>query len=350
MEKQISIIVPCYNVENYIDRCFRSIEKQTIGIDRLEIILVDDCSTDSTWEHLIAFEKRYPESVTVIRCDENGRQGKARNIGLAYATSPYIGFVDSDDWIESDMFQKLYEKMILYNSDIVMCASWRDMDCADQVLPPKREKEKDDRFLLIDTEEKRKLLLANSILEFCVWNKLYRRDFLEENHINFPENLAYEDHYFATLLYFYVKRIYILEERLYHYFVNQQSTVMSANATHHMDILSVDILLWDECEKRGLLECYREELEYQFLALCYLTSFKMLLLRYDSFPYDFFQRMKQEVIMRVPNYQLNKYVDEFVTDVYKIILELLNKDMGEEELKAVFSMLQDYIKRGMLKV
>ena len=88
MEKLISIIVPCYNVELYIDRCFASLAAQTIGLDKLEIILVDDCSTDHTWEKLTAIEASYPESVMIIHSDENGHLGRARNIGMEYATAP----------------------------------------------------------------------------------------------------------------------------------------------------------------------------------------------------------------------------------------------------------------------
>ena len=100
-----------------------------------------------------------------------------------------------------------------------MCDSWRDKRQAGQNLAPKRDEGKKDRFLLIDSEEKRKKLIAESELTFCVWNKLYKRELLQNNLILFPEKLAYEDHFFAMLLYFYVVGVYILEERLYHYFV-----------------------------------------------------------------------------------------------------------------------------------
>lgn len=350
MEKLISIVVPCYNVEQYVDRCFQSLENQTIGIENLEIIFVDDDSTDHTWEHLVAMEQKYPDSITVIHCDENGRQGKARNIGMIYATAPYIGFVDSDDWIEPDMFEKLYEKMRTYNPDIVMCGSWRDTGKAEQVLSPRRASDKEDWQLLINSIEKRKYFLASSSMGFCVWNKLYKKELIEKNNIYFPEHLAYEDHFFATLLYFYVEKIYVLEEKLYHYFVNDQSTVMEDNAVHHFDILSVDTLLWDECEKRGLLKDFRKEMEYQFLSLCYLTSVKMLLLRFQNVPYDFFIDMQQQVLKRVPNYHDNQYVAELVTDVYQIVLELLDKDLSESELNAIFHSLRNYVKKGLLKV
>lgn len=350
MEKLISIIVPCYNVENYIERCFLSLAKQTIGIEKLEIILVDDCSKDNTWQYLEKIENQYPESVMIIHCDENGRQGRARNIGMQYASASFIGFVDADDWVEPDMYEKLYEKMVLHRCDVAMCDSWRDPGREDVLLPPKREAGAQNRNMLIDTVEKRRHFFAGSYMGFCVWNKLYKAELLRDNNLFFPENLAYEDHYFAALVYFYVERLYILEERLYHYFVNENSTVMSVGAAHHMDILQVDTMLWDACEQRGLLELYRTELEYQFLSLCYLTTVKMMLIRMQRIPYDFFMRLKEEVLRRVPNYHANPYVAELVTDVYKIILELLDKDYSEAELTALFDTLSLYAKQGKIRL
>ena len=349
LEKLISIIIPCYNTEKYIDRCFQSLVAQTIGIEQLELIFVDDCSTDNTWKHLGELETVYPESVMIIHCDENGRQGRARNIGLEYATAPYIGFVDADDWVESDMFEKLYRRLSENNCDIAMCRSWRDYAKPNQKLPPKYTGE-ENRILYIDTEEKRKMFLALGSIEFGVWNKLYRADLLRDNNIFFPEKLAYEDHFFATLLYFYAKKVYILEERLYHYYVNEQSTVLAPNATHHFDILTVDTMLWRECESRGLVEIYRQELEYQFLSLCYLMSMKLMILRMTEVPYDFFLKLKRETLQRIPDYHGNPYVKELVTDLNKIILELLDMPIDEQGLKILCDTLRNYMKQGVLEI
>ncbi len=349
MDKLISIIIPCYNVEKYIDRCFASLVNQTIGIDCLELIFVDDCSTDHTWERLVALEASYPQSVTVIHCDENGRQGRARNIGLECATAPYIGFVDSDDWVEPDMYEKLYHKLVENDCDIAVCRSLRDTGLDNQ-KPAPRQIGGTDKLLYIDTIEKRKAFLAGSSMEYLVWNKLYRAELLFENQIFFPEGLAYEDHYFVTLLYFYARKVYILEERLYHYFVNEQSTVLSANATHHFDILTVNSMLWEECERRGLMQTYRAEMEYQFLTLCYLISMKMMILRMDEVPYAFFVRLKEETRKRVSDYRQNRYVKELVTDTNKIVLELLEKTVSEGQLNVFCGALRDYIKKGLLKM
>ena len=118
-DDRISVIVPCYNVENMVGECLESIIGQSIGLSHLEIILVDDASTDGTVQILKEYEKRYPDNIMLILCDENGRQGTARNIGLSYATGEYISFVDSDDWIHKDMYKVLVDIMEKNDCDIV---------------------------------------------------------------------------------------------------------------------------------------------------------------------------------------------------------------------------------------
>lgn len=334
MDKLISIIIPCYNVEKYIDRCFDSLLHQTIGFEKLEIIMVDDCSTDHTWDKLTAIEAKYPESVMIIHCDENGRQGRARNIGIQYASAPYVGFVDSDDWVEPDMYEKLYQKMEAYECDIIICQFWRDTACYGQEPAPKLTGEAD-RILKIDSVEKRKILIACKSIGYVVWDKLYTREFLLHNNIFFPERLAYEDHFFSTLLHFYVTRVYILEERLYHYCVNPASTVLSRNAAHHFDVLTVDKMMWEECEKRGFMTVYRKELEFQFLTLCYLLALKAISLRLTESPYDFFLELKKETIKRVPNYHNNPYIKDYLTEMNQMLLQLLELPISEQDLNAV---------------
>ncbi|MCM1387195.1 MAG: DUF4422 domain-containing protein [Bacillus sp. (in: Bacteria)] len=349
MNKLISIIIPCYNVEAYIDRCFQSILAQTIGFDKLEIILVDDCSTDHTWEKLRAIEASYPESVMIIHCDENGHQGTARNIGMEYASAPYIGFVDSDDWIEPDMYEKLYEKITIHHCDIAMCRNWRDYGFSPDFLEPKQTGE-EDRIFQIDTIEKRKTFLACGSIGYGVWDKLYTRELLLGNNIFFPEHLAYEDHFFSILLYFYAQKIYMLEERLYHYFVNPASTVLTPNASHHFNILAVDTMMWAECERRGFLETYRKEIEYQFLCLCYLASLKMISLRLTQLPYDFFLQLKEETLKRVPDYHTNPYIKDYVTPLNQSLLGLLDYPISETDLKTVCTSLRKNFIKNTLSI
>ena len=77
MEEKISVIIPCYNVEKYIDRCLASVARQTIGIEKLEIICVNDASTDGTWQKLSAWERKYPQNILLVDCAQNGKLGRA---------------------------------------------------------------------------------------------------------------------------------------------------------------------------------------------------------------------------------------------------------------------------------
>ena len=92
--KKVSVVIPCYNAENYIDRCISSLVCQTIGLEAMELIFVNDASGDRTIEHLRAWEEKYPDSIVVIDCEENHRTGGARNIGMRRASAKYIGFMN----------------------------------------------------------------------------------------------------------------------------------------------------------------------------------------------------------------------------------------------------------------
>lgn len=123
---KISIIIPCYNVQNLIDRCLESVTQQTIGLEHLEIILINDASTDNTLDKLMEWEQRFLDNIMVITYDENHRQGGARNIGLSYATGEYIEFVDTDDWLEIDMYEAMVKEMMTGQYDVVRCQFIRD--------------------------------------------------------------------------------------------------------------------------------------------------------------------------------------------------------------------------------
>lgn len=124
--KKISVIIPCYNVAAYIDRCLMSIEAQTMGMEELEIICIDDASADSTWVHLRKWEQMYPENILLIQQKVNRRLGAARNLGVRYASADWIAFVDADDWLEKDYFEKLYVPAAHYKCDVVVCGAILD--------------------------------------------------------------------------------------------------------------------------------------------------------------------------------------------------------------------------------
>ena len=201
--RKISVIIPCYNVSLYIDRCMSSIAGQTIGMDCLEIICIDDASTDDTWEHLQRWEQLYPDHVVLIRQEVNRRQGAARNMGVSVSSSDWISFVDADDWLEPDFFEKLYEPVTQYACDVVACEWVRDDSEVLSYMDKSRRIRGKEQYIAVDTEEVRKSLLRSGILGDGIHAKLIRRRMLVDCEIFFPEDLTYEDMYWNPLLYVY---------------------------------------------------------------------------------------------------------------------------------------------------
>ena len=187
---KISIIIPCYNVSDYIDRCLTSIANQTIGAGCLQIICIDDASTDDTWQHLQKWEQQYPDNLVLIHLDTNSRQGTARNIGMQYVSAPWVTFIDADDWVEPDYCEIMYAYADKLDCDVVCCSYKRDTA---QTLSLLDNRGSGRRYLLIDTVEKRKIFFLNKSMNDPAWAKLIRTSLLVENQIYFAENRAYED-------------------------------------------------------------------------------------------------------------------------------------------------------------
>lgn len=342
---EISIIIPCHNVETYISRCFDSLKAQTIGLDKLELIFVDDASTDGTWEMLQKIEQQAPKAVCAVQLPQNLRQGGARNVGLDYATGTYIGFVDADDWVEPDMYECLYNTITTDDSDLVFCRHVRDNGKGSLLLSEtQKNTQKENRKLRILTDDQRTDFIVSNVIGYGVWDKLFRKDFLMDNRIFFPENLAYEDIYFGSLVYLYAKRVSIVERRLYHYYINDSSTVLGRNQAYHKDIFEINHMKWDAYKQRGFLDKYREALEFDFIMTYYMAGFKILALRFDEIPYEDFMKLKTETLERVPDFEHNTYCHSHITEIYKILLQLLKHPIGPAELVQIQQAFKSYHK------
>lgn len=337
---KISVIIPCYNVSEYIDRCLTSITNQTIGIEALEIICIDDASTDNTWNKLQQWEQQFPKQIMLIHCDSNGRQGTARNIGLSYANCPWVTFIDSDDWVEPDYFEKLYQITVQKDCDVVICQSERDSSIFLSYLKD-RGTDKESRYMVIDNIQKRKTFLLLQCMEHLAWGKLIKTSLLIENNIFFPENLTYEDTFWGSLLHFYVQKVYFLEEKLYHYFINSNSTILQAESEHHIDLLTVQSMLWREWSYRGFFDLYKDVLEYDFLHSCYLRFMKVIVFRYQKPSYSLYLLLKSLILKKIPDYSQNYYINNIKQpELYNILFHSLSLTLNKDE----FSQFAAYIK------
>lgn len=335
--KKISIIVPCYNVEQYVDQCLESLVHQTIGVDSLEMILVNDASTDNTLEHLLAYEKQYPDSIMVIDCKENHRQGTARNIGFTYGTAEYVGYVDADDWCEPDMYERMYKNAIETDCDAVICQYVRD----DGTKVASREPEKN-HLVELKTDEEVSSNLAFRFFGQSAWRTLSKRTFLEENQIFFAEDIFYEDNIWTGLFHIYIRKAYVMEEQLYHYRVNPLSTVSVRNSDRHFDAFTVALMTWEEFERRGLMSRYKAGIEYDFIRMFYFFGLKMLALWFDHPSYEVFLYMIDTLKRVVPDWNSNIYVEACTSSLFRRFLNIT--DMHPQE--ADFRQLMDIVRRS----
>lgn len=338
---KVSVIVPCYNVEQYIDRTLSSLSLQTIGMEKLEIICIDDASTDNTWERLLAWEQKYPENILLVQCEDNGRQGRARNIGLSHATAEWVAFIDSDDWVEPDYFEKLLHSALNTQSDVVCCRFVRDSSATLSFLSD-RATGKESRLLAIDTEEKRKIFINTYSMGSSCGGKLIRKALLTENNIFFPENVAYEDNLWNILLHIYAERVYMLEENLYHYYVNDLSTTLKKDALSHTDLLTVYIQMWEIWENRGMLDKYRNELEFHFLCSGYLCFMKILFLRYSVPPYSLYLLAREITNRFIGDYRNNPYIQDNLNEFYHLVLKSLTYQLTGEQFQTLAQTAQQY--------
>lgn len=341
MEKVISIIIPCYNVENYIDRCFESLKNQTIGIDNMELIFVNDASTDKTLEHLMRYEKQYPESVMVINFSENQRQGTARNVALEYASAPYIGYVDSDDWVECDMFEKMIQTLERNDCDFVQC-QW---DYA-------RSKEKRQQTKCfgktglydLTSQDVRKEFIRSKVALVSPWDKVFKKEFLIRNHIYFPEKIRNEDIFFVYLCFVYAKSYYYMDEVLYHYFVNETGTMRQKKAAHQFEKMTVSYGFLQECKKRGLWvdkpmteedRNQNEAIEWMFLERYYVYMLWECFEQFPQMAYEKYLEMKALIKEDVPSYKTNSYRFLEGNEFDNLMLKLLDYNMNEADFEII---------------
>ena len=225
MNVLITVIVPIYKVEPYLDRCVESIVCQTYP--NLEILLVDDGSPDACPALCDAWAARDPR-VRVIH-KPNGGLSDARNAGLAVATGEYIGFVDSDDWVEPRMYELLYDALTDTGADIAEAE--RDNFGEDRPATPWQGDKP--ACATATAEEAISELMRDGRFRQTVWNKLYRRELLREQ--PFAVGKTNEDEFWTYRIFGNARKLVKLDAALYHYYCRPGSIIQSAYTLKRLD-------------------------------------------------------------------------------------------------------------------
>ena len=215
MKIKVSVIVPVYNVEKFIDKCLDSLVNQTLK--EIEIIVVNDGSPDNSQKIIDEYVKKYPDKVKSF-IKENGGQGSARNLGMEKAKGEYISFVDSDDWIDLEALEEMYNLAKTEKSDIVIC------DMIDHYS---------------DYTIYHNCTKYNSVFEVTpsACNKIFRKKIIKD--LKFLSRLWYEDFNFTTKILFNTDKISNISKGFYHYNCGHESTMNNNNSKKNLDMIVV---------------------------------------------------------------------------------------------------------------
>lgn len=214
----ISIIVPVYNVEKYLDRCIQSILNQTFK--DFELILVDDGSTDNSG--FICEKYKEMDNRIVVIHKENGGLSSARNTGLDIAIGKYIGFVDSDDYINENMYEILYNEAIKNNSDVVV-SDFEKVCENKEHINYKLDKYEIENYNNI--EALNQLFESKNVIFIVAWNKLYKRQIF--NNLRYEEGKIYEDEFIIHKILYESKITTFIDLKLYYYVQRENSITQS---------------------------------------------------------------------------------------------------------------------------
>ena len=305
---KVSVIVPVYNVEQYLEKCLDSLVNQTLK--DIEIIVVNDGTPDNSQKIIDKYAKKYKNIKAYIK--ENGGLSSARNFGIKKANGEYIAFVDSDDYVTKDMYQKMYQKAISGNFDMVVCDLNYVYD--NKVVPAYSN-------IKTDTTNIKKTMLN---IYPAAWNKIFKKK-LFNNGVEFKNAVWFEDVEFLYRLLPYVKTIGVVHEHFNQYVQREGSITTTVNRKiyHYIDNWNGIIEFY---KKNKLYDEYKLELEYCYVRYIYATFIKQASL-YDYIDY---QEAVTEAIKNVkkafPKYRSNKYFYQSFKGIY---LLLFNKTISK---------------------
>lgn len=290
---KLSIIIPAYNVEDFLGKCLDSV---LCPIDGYEIIVVNDGSTDGTGAVAEAYRERYPERISVIST-ANGGLGAARNVAIDAARGEYLLFLDSDDTLAEGALEELFARL---DEDFDMCVfAMRSVNERGEEVNHINTCTKEGRFDLASYPQL--LLTAHSA---C--NKLYRRSLFTDTGIRYPARAWYEDMRTTPKLYLYAKVIVTDPRAWYVYLQRSGSITNNANLERNLEIIDAVEDLTSYYRACGQYERYRRELEYSAFYHELLTASVRVCLTDAHSPV--LDRLRSDYLARFPDYRSNPYI------------------------------------------
>lgn len=251
---KISVIVPVWNVEKYLSKCIESLINQTVPV---KILLINDSSPDNSQKIIDMYKEKYPDLIESY-IKPNGGIADVRNYGLSKVTTPYFGFLDSDDYVEPDMYEQLLNAIEEEKADIAVSHFFWEYS-------------KENRKIGIDGpyQPKKEMLVSQMA---TLWNKIYRTEWVKSVPLQFPTGYRYEDAYFLYCLAPFVRKIAFVDQAFVHY-VQREGSITHNNNEKVKDMIHVFESILDFYHKNNLYNEYIIELEYLYTKFFLGNSF-----------------------------------------------------------------------------
>lgn len=282
---KVSIIIPVYNGEKYLIKCLNNVVEQTLR--DIQIIVIDDGSTDNSLNIIKKYSKKYPN--IQYQTKKNEGQAVARNIGIEMAEGEFITFIDSDDYVEKDMLEKMYNNAIENNADIVVC------DYVEELANKRVYK----KSLYMPEEDLQKNYII-SVAGPC--SKIIRTKIFKENNLKFLENNIYEDLAVIPILAIYANKITYCEEPLYHYVIRENSTMQQQKYNKKIESI---FNVMDELTSKFKGNGFEEELEFLYINhLLYAGIGRFI--KYSNTEKQT-ERIRNIIKKKYPKWENNKY-------------------------------------------
>ena len=309
MQEKVSVIVPIYNVESYLKRCVDSLIKQKYK--NIEILLIDDCSTDGSSVIAKEYAKDYPHICRFIQRDTNGGLSAARNTGIEASTGEWLAFVDSDDWVTDNYISLMYTVAIQDSSDIVTCDSFYMAYESGKV-------EEVHSIQDISTTSSHREKIA--YLRFFACSRLIKKELFIKKKIEFPENIwRCEDISTIIPLYTMTEKISVIKSPTYYYF--QRKTSLSNQNGKNIDVGFYPMTI----ERMIELSASGFEKELEFRAISELMyGMTMIMIRSGRKKKNFRQHIKW-FNKEYPGWCENKYLSKLPKGK-QIFIYCANKD------------------------
>jgi len=317
---KLSIIVPVYNMASdyKLNYCLDSLVNQTIN--DYEIIAVDDCSTDNSYEILRDYEARYSPMFHAIHSEINLHQGGAKNMGLRIASGEWISFIDADDWVVADYYERMIGKADETGADVVGC----DYCLVDRhtFFPGKQvSNSRMDQVGVLGDRQKKSLILDGGSL--CT--KIFKRERILSQHLFFPENIFYEDNAVGNSYMILANHFEYIAEPLYFYYQHGTSTVHTFSKLRCDDRMEAGRLMIAEAKEKGYYDKYVKELEYSFTLLHYQNTLFTYMACVRPVELSYVKKMSREIKEYFPDFQNNPYYLERTHEEEKKLLAMAQK-------------------------